>query len=266
MLHALKTHWPEYLMEAGGLGIFMVSACTFTVLLEHPASWVNQAIESPALRHFLMGLAMGLTAIGIIYSPWGKRSGAHMNPGVTLTFFRLGKIERWDTFFYVVFQFAGGVLGVVVSRLLIGMPLGHTATNYAVTVPGPQGPAIAFWAEFLISFLLMAVILVSANTSSLARYTGVFAGILLAIYITAEAPLSGMSINPARTLGSAWPAGVWTAIWIYFIAPPLAMLLAGEWYWRGRGLHAVFCAKLHHHNDKRCIFRCNFEAMRQGGN
>src|SRR5712691_12940037 len=71
---ALATHWPEYLMEAAGLGIFMLAACAFGVLLEHPMSPVNEMIENPFVRRVLMGIAMGLTAIGIVYSPWGRRS------------------------------------------------------------------------------------------------------------------------------------------------------------------------------------------------
>src|ERR1051325_7367080 len=110
---ALRTHWPEYLIEASGLGLFMISACSFTVLFEHPASAVRQAIETPILRHVLTGIAMGLTAIALIYSPWGKQSGAHFNPATTLTFFRLGKIEPWDAFFYVLAQFLGGTAGVL---------------------------------------------------------------------------------------------------------------------------------------------------------
>jgi len=77
---ALRTHWPEYLMEAGLLGAFMVSACLFGVLYEFPRSPVREAIASPFLRRMLMGTSMGLTAIAIIYSPWGKQSGAHINP------------------------------------------------------------------------------------------------------------------------------------------------------------------------------------------
>ena len=89
MLDALKDHWPQYLMEAWGLGVFMVSAAVFTALLEYPVSPAQQAIVDPLVRRALIGMAMGLTAIGIIYSPWGQRSGAHVNPSVTLTFFRL---------------------------------------------------------------------------------------------------------------------------------------------------------------------------------
>jgi aquaporin Z len=80
-------------------------------------------------------------------------------------------------------------------------------------------------------------------------------------YISIEAPLSGMSMNPARTFGSALSANTWTALWIYFTAPPLGMLLAAETYLRLAGARKVFCAKLHHHNNKRCIFRCNFQEL-----
>lgn len=97
MRKALQHHWPEYGMEAVGLGVCMLSACVCVTLLQHPASPVTQVIQPPLLRRFLIGLAMGLTAISIIYSPWGKQSGAHLNPSVTLTFFRLGKVALWDT-------------------------------------------------------------------------------------------------------------------------------------------------------------------------
>jgi len=204
---------------------------------------------------------MGLTAVGIISSPWGQRSGAHMNPALTLTFLSLGKIAPWDALFYVVAQFAGGLAGVVLSGRIIGPPLAHASVKYVVTVPGPHGPWAAFGAEFAISFLLVAIVLNVSNSRRTSRFTPWVAGFLVASFISMEAPLSGMSMNPARTAGSALPAGVWTAIWVYFLAPPIAMLSAGQLYRRFRGAHRVFCAKYHHHNDKRCIFRCNYGAL-----
>ena len=74
MADALRGHWPEYLMEAAGLGCFMLSACFFTALFEFPASPVHQAIPASFWRRVLMGIAMGSTAVAIIYSPWGQRS------------------------------------------------------------------------------------------------------------------------------------------------------------------------------------------------
>jgi aquaporin Z len=264
-LAALATHWPEYLMEAAGIGIFMISACVFTVLLEHPMSPIQQWLEHPLVRRLLAGIVMGLTAIGIVYSPWGQRSGAHLNPSVTVSFLALGKIAPWDAFFYIAAQFAGGLGGVMLSELVIGFPLKHSAVNYAVTTPGPAGPAIAFAAELLISGFLMTTVLVISNTRKLSRYTGLIVGALIATYITLEAPLSGMSMNPARTFGSALPAWEWNAIWIYFTAPLLGMLMASQMYRFRLGAHAVFCAKLNHHNRARCIFRCRFAELQTRG-
>ncbi len=258
---ALSTHWPEYLMEAAGLGAFMLSACVFGVILEHPASGVHRLIESDTLRRVIMGIAMGLTAVGIIYSPWGQRSGAHLNPSVTLAFLTLGKVRPWDAVFYIAAQFAGGIAGVLVARTLVGMPLEHSAVNYVVTQPGMWGEPVAFATEVAISMLLMFTVLTVSNARGLSRYTPLFAGLLVALYISIEAPVSGMSMNPARTFGSAYSAREWHALWLYFAAPPLGMLLAAALHRATRGSHRTFCAKLHHHNEQRCIFRCNFGAM-----
>jgi aquaporin Z len=171
MLDALRRHWPEYLMEAAGLGIFMISAGVLGTVLEYPGSPVQQAIADPFLRRILMGVAMGLTAIGIIYSPWGKQSGAHINPAVTLTFFRLGKIEPWDALFYVAAQFAGGIAGVLLVALALGHSFADPPVTYVTTLPGSGGPAIAFLAEAAISFILMFVVLVTTNVDALGRYT-----------------------------------------------------------------------------------------------
>jgi aquaporin Z len=254
MTDALKHHWPEYLMEATCLGLFMVSAFTFGTILEHPASLVHQAIPNPLLRRFLMGLAMGLTAITIIYSPWGKQSGAHINPSTTLTFFRLGKVATWDAIFYVVSQFAGGVAGALLAAAVLSAWVSHPSVNFVVTAPGSLGTGVAFLAEITIAFILMTVILTVLNNPRIHKFTGLCAGILVASYITIEAPISGMSMNPARTFASAVPAHNWHALWLYFTAPLIGMLSAAEVYVRTRGAQSVACAKLHHENNKRCIF------------
>ena len=251
---SLQAHWPEYLMEAALLGAFMVSACVFGALLEFPGSPVRHAIPFGFVRGALAGLAMGLTALAIFYSPWGKQSGAHINPVVTLTFLRLGKIKLWDAIFYAFSQFAGATLAVYLMAHILGGALSHPAVRYVVTVPGHLGPWVALLAEFLIASGMMSAVLYCSNHLRLANFTGLFAAGLVTLYITFEAPLSGMSINPARTFGSALPANVWDSFWVYLIAPALGMLCAAEIYlWRA-GRLAVKCCKLHHNNDKRCIF------------
>jgi aquaporin Z len=260
-ISAATKHWPEYLIEAACLGLFMVSACSFTVLLQHPGSAIRRRLPSAFVRRILTGAAMGATAIALIYSPWGKQSGAHFNPSVTLTFFRLGKIEPWDACFYVVAQFIGGTLGVLFSGLIWGHAIAEQHVRYAATLPGSRGTGVAFVAEMVISFVMMIMILNISNSARIAQFTGVVAGALVATYVTLESPLSGMSMSPARSFASAAPGGLWNSLWIYFTAPPLGMMLAAQVYLWLRGKHAVFCAKLHHDNDERCIFRCNYQAL-----
>lgn len=245
-------------MEAACLGLFMVSAGLFATLLEYPGSPVHAAIPEPLARRGLMGLAMGLTAVGIIYSPWGQQSGAHMNPAFTLTFFRLGKMEPADAAFYVLAQFAGGCAGVYLVLAMLGDPFALAPVRFVVTAPGIRGIAVAFLAEAVIAFGMMTMVLVTSNHRRTERLTGLFAGLLVWLYITIEAPLSGMSMNPARSFASAFPARLWTALWIYFTAPVAGMLLAAEVNRLLKWAPRIYCAKLNHHNDKRCIFRCRY--------
>jgi len=262
MLRALRDHWPEYLIEAGCLAAFMVSANVFAIAIFHPASPLARWIGDPLFARFLMGLAMGGTAIALIFSPWGKRSGAHMNPATTLTFYRLGRVTSWDAAFYIAAQFAGGLAGTLVASAALGRSIAHPAVDFVATLPGPRGAWVAFAAELAITFVMMTTVLVASNTKRLARFTGLFAGALLAIYITFETPLSGMSMNPARTLGSAVFASNFMALWVYFTAPVAGMLLAAETYVRTGRARFAHCAKYHHENDQRCIFRCRYGELR----
>lgn len=251
---AAPLHWREYLMEVAGLGLFMVSAASMTSLLEHPASPARALLPDPTMRRAAMGVAMGLTAAALIYSPWGRRSGAHNNPAVTLTFFRLGKISGRDALGYVAAQFIGGAVGIAIASLALRPWIGHPAVNYVATVPGPSGSAAAFAAEVLISFLMMLAVLTTSNTR-VARYTGVVAAVLIACFITVEAPVSGMSMNPARTLGPDLVGDIFHGVWIYFLAPPLGMLAAAELVGRTRHRPSIRCAKLYH-DSGHCIFGC----------
>ena len=259
MLRAARDHWPEYLCEAAELGLFMISASLFTILLWHPGSPVLALIPNAFVRRALTGIAMGGTAVALIFSPLGKRSGAHFNPAVTLSFWRLGKIKNLDAMFYIASQFIGGIAGVFIVALFARMALARHEVNFVATLPGRQGVLVAFGAELVIAFVLMTVVLRVSNTPRLARFTGLFAGALVATYIAFEAPLSGMSMNPARTFGSAFVGHLWTGLWIYFTAPILAMQLAASVYLRRGGV--VHCAKLHHHNSYRCIFNCRFRDL-----
>jgi aquaporin Z len=240
----------------------MISACFFTVWLFDPAYPALHLLPSATFRRLLMGIAMGATAILIIHSPMGKRSGAHFNPAITLTYFRLGKIGRWDAIFYILFQFLGGAFGVGLSALGLGSTIADPTVNYAVTVPGRYGTAAAFGAEFFMAALLMGVVLWFSNRPQIALYTSYLVGSLIMCYILVFAPVSGFSINPARTTGSAIFAHVWTAICLYFVAPIAGMMLAAETHLRIYGIDKILCAKLHPDPAYPCPFFCRFPQHR----
>lgn len=203
-------------MEAGELGLYMFLVCMFTTLLQHPTSPVRHLVPTAIVRRAIMGLLVGSTVVAIILTPWGKQSGGHFNPAIALTFYRLGKVEFWDTLFYVTAQFTGAAGGVAIAAYLLRGSIADAAVRYAVTAPGIFGNAGALAGEVSISFILMTAILFASNHEALARYTAYVVGVLYATFITFETPLSGISMNPARTFGSAFRAGYWQAIWVYF--------------------------------------------------
>jgi aquaporin Z len=161
--------------------------------------------------------------------------------------------------FYVLAQFTGGMFGIVLVSAATASLLSHPSINYVATLPGAYGAFAAFAAEVLISFILVSVVLVVSNKPKLARFTGLFAGFCVATFITFEAPISGMSMNPARTFGSAFLPHLWNSLWIYFLAPPIGMLSAAAVHLSLK--QPVACAKLHHQNSHRCIF-CEYQASR----
>jgi aquaporin Z len=241
----------------------MISACVFDVLLFDPAWHAMSLFPSAAFRRLLMGITMGGTAVLIIHSPMGKRSGAHFNPAITLTYFRLGKIGWEDAVYYVVFQFVGGVFGVGVAALFLGRSLAVPEVEYVVTVPGRWGATGAFLAELFMAMLLMGTVLLVSNRPSIARYTSYCVGVLIVFYVLVFGPVSGFSINPARTTGSAVFAHVWTGWWLYFIAPLPGMMGAAEMYVRAQGADQILCAKLHPDPSYPCPFLCCYPLHRR---
>ncbi len=248
-------------MEAWGLGTFMVAAGLVATVLEYPGSPVHAAIPDPDVRRALMGLAMGLTAVAIIYSPWGKRSGAHINPAITLTFLRLGKVTTVDAGFYVLAQFLGGTLGVLLVWVVLGAAFAEPPVFFVNTLPGAAGVAVAYAVEVAMAGGLMLMVLTALSSHRLMPRIGLFAGVMVASYITFFAPLSGMSINPARSFASAFPSNSFDLLWIYFTAPVVGMLVAVEIFRVAGFSHRWFCAKLNHDYRYRCI-HCGHEPGR----
>jgi aquaporin Z len=259
---SLRLHWPEYLIEAWGLGTFMVLTGAVVTLLEYSGSPFHALLPDPQLRRVIVGLAVGVTLILLVYSPWGRQSGAHFNPAVTLAFFRLGKVAPWDAVCYSIAQLLGGIAGVLLIAFILGPRFTEPPVQYITTVPGAGGELAAFSIELAMTFVLMGMVLLVSNTPRLAWLTGLFSGCLVCVYIFVAGPISGMSLNPARTLSSALPAEQWIGFWIYLTAPPIGMVAAAEAYRRLLPTRPAQCAKLIHDPGKRCI-HCGHEPGRE---
>ncbi|HEY0798095.1 MAG TPA: aquaporin, partial [Candidatus Baltobacteraceae bacterium] len=107
-----RAHLACYLIEAAGLGTFMLVAGIVAAGLASLPEPLHTALsQHPERGRMAFGVLMGLTVIMLVYSPWGRRSGAHLNPAVTATFYALGKIDALDALFYAIAQFAGGAIG-----------------------------------------------------------------------------------------------------------------------------------------------------------
>jgi aquaporin Z len=252
-LRAVRAHWPEYLMEAAGLALILLVSCAITAIVETRLrpGW------SGGSRRAIEGLTIATTLVSLIYSPWGRRSGAHFNPAVTLTFLALRRVQSWDAAFYTALQFVGAVVGILIAGYVLGPSLREAPVTWIVTQPGVYGAHVAFAAEFAIAFILMSAILWVGGNQALARFTGLVAGGLVFLYVCFEAPLSGFSMNPARTFASAAASGMWSGFWIYVIAPPAGMLTAACANRLVAPRSIIRCAKLIHDSTTRCI-HCGF--------
>lgn len=248
-------------MEAVELAVLMFCICLAGALLYSSESPLRSLSLSPIGKSVLMGVAVAVTTFLIIRSPYGRRSGAHINPAITVAYLWLGRIHRWDAVSYVVAQFAGGVAGVFLAYQMLGRPLSAAPVRYVVTLPGKYGNATAFAAEFLLSGLLMGVVLFAANHRRLARFSPLFVALLTVFYFVLGSSISGFSVNPARTFSSALFAWIWHGIWIYFAAPCLGMVTAAAAYVRRMGPSRVYCAKVFHDLQSPCPFPCRFEQL-----
>lgn len=211
---------------------FLTVSSLASVVFHHPDSAVARALAPAWVQRIGIGLALALLIAAMAYSPWGKRSGAHFNPAVTLGFWRLGHIGTADAIWYALAQFLGALAGGAGMHWLLEPWFSHPAIHYNTTRPteGPHGWALALGAEMLISAALLLVLLGALHSARLKHWTGALAGAALALFVVVEAPLSGMSLNPARSLGTAAAAGMAPHLWLYFVGPLAAMWATAELY------------------------------------
>jgi len=258
----MRRNLSAYVSEFAGTAIMLFIGVSAVAFMWSPGSPVP-VVENGALRRLLTGLMFAGGATAVVYSPLGQISGGHINPAVTLAFWRLGKVSTRDAVIYAVVQCLGAIAGAFAAGVAWG-PL-TTGVQYAATVPG-QGYTVAgaLVAETAITFLLVFTIFICVNKPRFAPRTGLIAGTLVAFLVMVEAPVTGTSLNPARTLGPALLAPNYTALWVYFVGPAAGALLAAAAY-RGQWGGQTVCAKLYHTEKYPCPFEaCNYRLVSAG--
>lgn len=252
---------PIYACEFAGTA-FMLFVGASAVAFMWGAGSPVPPIEPPILRRFLTGLLFAGGATAVVYSPIGQRSGAHINPAVTLAFWMLGKVPGRDVGPYVLAQTAGAFAGVGLASALF--PDLMRSVQFAATLPGDgfSWPG-ALAAEVGCTFALVLLIFFCVNKPSIAARTGLIAGSLVVAMVTLEAPVSGTSVNPARSLAPAALFPVWRDQWLY-VAGPIAGALLAVLVHRWRLGKSTVCAKLYHTEKYPCPFKCGYRLVRAG--
>lgn len=253
-----QTHWPEYAAEAAGTFFLVFIGLSAVVFDMSAGSPVARLIPSTSWRLLLTGLIFAGSGSLVAISPLGKLSGAHINPSVSLAFWLHGKLRAHDFAGYVAGQFVGAVAGAGLLALVWG---GRAVSLHdGATLPSPAYPLWAsFVAEAAMTLLLVLLIFLFVSHRRLMRWTPLMTWLLVATLVWREAPLSGTSLNPARSFGPALVAQVWSHQWLYFVAPLLGAALAvGVYRWLSVVITAgemdVRTGKLFHATNYRSVF------------
>lgn len=247
-------HWPEYGAELLGTA-FLVFAGVSAVVFDFGAgSPLAHVLPDPGIRRLITGLLFAGSGALIAISPLGKLSGGHINPVVSLAFWVQGKMHHLDLGGYMLGQLLGAIIGSLLVVLVWG---GHAASvGYGTTVPGAIYPLwMVFLAEVSLTFLLVFSIFIFVSSHRLMRWTPLMVWILVAVMVWVEAPISGTSLNPARSFGPALVSWSWNYHWLYWVAPPLGALLAvGAFRLLMVDERDVLTGKLFHVSHYRSVF------------
>jgi aquaporin Z len=218
-------HWAEYAAEGLGTGLLVLVGLSAVVFNFGEGLPMEHWVPDVSTRLLLTGLMFSGTGSSIAISPIGKLSGAHLNPSVSLAFWLQGKMHREDFFGYAIAQCLGAIVG---AGLLVEVWGSYAASvNNGMTLPGKNcSLGMVFLAEVGMTFVLMLLIFWFVSSDRLLKWTPLMTWIVVAVMVWLESPISGTSLNPARSLAPALISRYWSHLWLYAIAPPLGAVLA----------------------------------------
>lgn len=218
-----KLPWTLFLSELIGTALLVGVGLSFVILDFGQGSPVVALIPSAGARRAITGFLFGSTGATIALSAVGKESGAHINPVVTLAFWLVGKMQGRIASGYVLAQLIGGVLGALP---LIAWGQMGASVHYGASLPGNNVPDwLAVFGEAATTFALIVGLFIFVPNKKLRPFTPVLFPFLYAMMVFFEAPISGTSTNPARSLGPQVISGDWRGWWVYWIGPILGTLL-----------------------------------------
>jgi aquaporin Z len=250
-------HWRIWGAEGAATALLVAAIVVAAALTLGRGSAVADALPGRGARFLALGLIVAPIVALISVSPLGRLSGAHTNPAVTLGFWVLGRVSRQDLAGYVAAQFVGGAAGAALARAVLpadtAASIGGAVTHPAVAVPS----AIAL--ELGMTGALLMLIFAFVSDERLARRTPLAIVPLLATLIWLGSPLTGASLNPARSAGPALVFGDLADLWIYLVAPAAAGVLVGA-LWRVGPMDPK-TAKVFHDPRYPCSLRSEMPAM-----
>lgn len=247
--------WLVFAAEFAGTALLVAVGLSIVILDFGQGSPVLNLLPGAGWRRVLTGFFFGTTGAMIALSPLGKESGAHINPVVSLGFWLMGRLRAGHTALYILAQLMGGAVGAL--PLLLWGAMGRSV-DYGATQPGAgYGVAWALLGETATTFCLVFGLFFFLRHRRLRTFTPALFPVLYAVMVFLEAPVSGTSTNPVRSLGPALISGEWHSWWVYWLGP-LAGALAGVAVYRWTGLRwlEMEVAKFYHfEHDRYGIFR-----------
>jgi len=213
----MKKYWAElvgtYILVFAGCGAIVVESLT------------------GAMGHVGIALVFGFVVSAIIYT-FGHVSGAHLNPAVSISFALSGEMGFKETLFYILSQIIGALMAVGTLALLFIEE--HKSIQelayYGSTLPhGSWYQSLVF--EVILTFILMLVIYGSAvHGKAVKSFAGLAIGLTVGVEAMFAGPITGASMNPARSIAPALVSGNVSELWIYIVAPIVGAVLAGVFY------------------------------------
>ncbi len=247
--------WLVLASELFGTALLVLIGLSIVILDFGQGSPIVHLLPNAGARRLITGFLFGTTGALIALSPLGKESGAHINPVVTMAFWLMGKLRVRDAVGYVIAQLAGAVLGAL--PLLLWGAMGQSV-EFGATLPGAgYGAGAALLGEVATTLALIVGLFFFLRHRRIRAFTPALFPFLYAFMVFVEAPISGTSTNPARSLGPAVISGDWVVWWVYWIGPIIGALI-GVALFRFTWLKDVEIevAKLYHfEHDRYGVFR-----------